>query len=187
MFSPAIADAVYRLSPMQFTGYHRCSCARNPSVARFLENLTRARVLTLSNLTFQPLLSAPLHTQVFRHPNRARGTPSGFPRQSRPPSSLNRPPKGPDGPRSRLHRRRLTERQSKPQRGEEERQTPGSQDSARGGLSGSARQAGPTGRKRPPAGAKTRTNRRRAASAPPPQPGFCRNRPKTKKWQTNSQ
>lgn len=50
---------------------------------------------------------------------------------------------------------------------EGKRQPLGSTARERGGLSGSARQAEPTGRKRPPAGAKTRTNQPRAVRKRP--------------------
>ena len=47
MIQPAIADGFYRLSAMQFTGFHRCQWTPIPSLARGLENLTRARALTI--------------------------------------------------------------------------------------------------------------------------------------------
>ena len=55
----------------------------------------------------------------------------------------------------------------RPKEKEGKRQPPGSTASERGGLSGSARQAEPTGRKRPPSGAKTRTNQPRAVRKRP--------------------
>lgn len=94
-----------------------------------------------------------------------RGAPlRGSPGKAGPPSPLNRPPKGPDSPP--VAARPLVPHQALEanQRGKEERQPPLIDGQCKDGLSGSTRQTGPTGRKRPPTGAKTRTNRPQPAS-----------------------